>query len=64
MVVHVRTHRPTGAACTETWTDRRNGFAKWASKFVSGVADRADHNRATMEQTLERLAAVVEQPTT
>ncbi len=30
------------------------------ARLVTGVADRATHNRAGMEQTLERLAAVAE----
>jgi hypothetical protein len=57
---------PTGEGClvTETWTDRRNAFIKLLGKPFSGVADRATHNRATMEQTLERLGAAAEaQPT-
>ena len=54
---------PDGCRVTETWTDQRGRIATWAGKPASGVADRADHNRATMEQTLERVAAVAEQPT-
>ena len=52
----------SGDACrvTETWTDQRGRIATWAGKPASGVADRADHNRATMEQTLERIATAVE----
>jgi len=45
-----------GTKVTETWTDRRNGLVKFLGKPLSGVADRASHNRASMEQTLERLA--------
>jgi hypothetical protein len=37
------------------------GIAKALGKPVSGVGDRASHNRAGMEQTLERLAAVAEE---
>jgi hypothetical protein len=53
---------PVGEGCrvTETWTDQRGRIATWAGKPASGVADRATHNRATMEQTLERLAAAAE----
>jgi uncharacterized protein YndB with AHSA1/START domain len=53
----------TAAGCqvTETWVDRRGRIAKALGKPVSGVADRASHNRAGMEQTLERLAAVAEE---
>ena len=53
---------PSGDACrvTETWTDHRGRIATWAGKPASGVADRAAHNRAGMEHTLERLAAAAE----
>jgi hypothetical protein len=53
---------PTGDACrvTETWTDHRGRVVTWAGKPASGVADRTSHNRATMEQTLERLATAAE----
>jgi uncharacterized protein YndB with AHSA1/START domain len=50
----------TGCRVTETWTDRRAGFFKPLAQLVTGVADRASHNRAGMEQTLDRLAAVAE----
>jgi uncharacterized protein YndB with AHSA1/START domain len=51
----------TGCRVTETWIEQRAGFFK----LVTGVADRAStdrasHNRAGMEQTVERLAAVAE----
>jgi uncharacterized protein YndB with AHSA1/START domain len=49
-----------GCTVTETWTDRRGAFAKMLGKPLSGVADRAAHNRAGMEATLERLAAAAE----
>ncbi|MBM3674444.1 MAG: SRPBCC family protein [Actinobacteria bacterium] len=54
--------QPTATGCrvTETWTDRRGWFAKKLGGPVSGVADRAEHNRAGMAATLERLAAVAE----
>jgi uncharacterized protein YndB with AHSA1/START domain len=45
---------------TETWTDRRAGIMKVMGKIVSGVGDRAAHNKAGMETTLERLAAAAE----
>jgi len=53
---------PTAAGCrvTESWTDRRGWIAQKLGKPVSGVADRAAHNRQTMEQTLERLKAAAE----
>jgi uncharacterized protein YndB with AHSA1/START domain len=50
----------TGCQVTETWVDRRAGFFKPVARQVTGVADRASHNRAGMEQTLERLAEVAE----
>lgn len=49
-----------GTLVTESWTDRRNGLVKVVSKLVSGVEDRAEHNRAGMGQTLEQLAAAAE----
>jgi uncharacterized protein YndB with AHSA1/START domain len=53
---------PDGAGCTvtQTWTDRRGRIAKALGKPASGVSDRISHNRAGMEQTLERLAAAAE----
>lgn len=50
---------PAGTGCrvTETWTDRRGRLLHALGRPVSGVADRAAHNRAGMETTLERLAA-------
>jgi ribosome-associated toxin RatA of RatAB toxin-antitoxin module len=56
------TFEPTSDGCrvTETWTDQRGRIATWAGNPASGVADRSTHNRATMEQTLERLAAAAE----
>jgi uncharacterized protein YndB with AHSA1/START domain len=50
----------TGCRVTETWIEQRAGFFKPLARLVTGVADRASHNRAGMEQTLERLAAVAE----
>lgn len=50
----------TGCTVTETWTDRRGRFARAIGKPASGVADRTSHNRASMEVTLERLAAAAE----
>lgn len=50
----------TGCLVTETWTDKRGRMAKALGKPVSGVADRADHNRIGMEKTLERLKAAAE----
>jgi len=50
----------TGCRVTETWIDQRGHLVKALGKPVSGVADRASHNRVTMEQTLERLKAAAE----
>jgi uncharacterized protein YndB with AHSA1/START domain len=56
---------PTAAGCrvTETWVDERGVVVRTLGKPVSGVADRAEHNRAGMEQTLERLAVAAEEST-
>ncbi len=53
---------PTDSGClvTETWIDQRGRIAKALGKPVSGVADRATHNRAGMEQTLDRLKDAAE----
>jgi Polyketide cyclase / dehydrase and lipid transport len=45
---------------TESWTDRRGWLATKLGGPASGVADRAAHNRAGMEETLRRLAASLE----
>jgi uncharacterized protein YndB with AHSA1/START domain len=51
---------PTDAGCrvTESWTDQRSPFFAGVSKRITGVADRAEHNRANMERTLEALDRV------
>ena len=49
-----------GCRITETWTDQRGKLVTWMGKPVSGVRDRAGHNRAGIETTLERLAAAAE----
>jgi uncharacterized protein YndB with AHSA1/START domain len=53
---------PTAGGCRveESWTDRRGWLAKKLGGVASGVDDRPDHNRRTMEQTLERLASAAE----
>lgn len=55
---------PTARGCsvTESWTDRRNPVLKALSRRVTGVADRAAHNREGMARTLETLAAAAEAP--
>ena len=53
---------PEGEGCTvvtETVEDRRSRLMR-AMQPVTGVKDRAAHNRATMEVTLERLKTAVE----
>ena len=49
-----------GCRMSETWTDQRGKIVAWMGKPVSGVGDRASHNRAGMETTLEKLAAAAE----
>ena len=49
-----------GCLVSETWVDKRGRIAKALGKPVSGVADRAEHNRVGMEKTLERLKAAAE----
>jgi uncharacterized protein YndB with AHSA1/START domain len=51
---------PDGCRVTETCTDLRPGFFKPIARLATGVADRSSHNRAGMEQTLDRLAAAAE----
>lgn len=53
---------PTTNGCrvTHSWIDHRGGLAKTLGKWVSGVADRASHNRGNMEATLDTLAAAAE----
>jgi hypothetical protein len=56
---------PTDGGCKviETWTDQRGWLPRTLGKPISGVADRASHNRASMESTLDRLAALCEPAT-
>lgn len=49
-----------GCRVTESTQDLRPESALERSAQISGVTDRLSHNRAGMEQTLERLAAGVE----
>lgn len=51
---------PDGCRVTETWTDQRGRLVMALSGIASGVKDRAVHNRAGMERTLEMLAAAAE----
>lgn len=49
-----------GCVVTERWVDRRGGAMRLIGRVVSGVGDRAEHNREGMEATLRRLAETVE----
>lgn len=52
---------PTAGGCrvTHSWIDHRGAIAQRLGKLVSGVADRASHNRRNMEVTLDNLARAV-----
>jgi uncharacterized protein YndB with AHSA1/START domain len=39
---------PSGCTVTETWIDERNRLTKALGKPISGIADRAEHNRSGM----------------
>ena len=49
---------PTAEGCrvTHSWIDHRGKVSAKLGKVVSGVADRATHNRKNMEVTLQNLA--------
>jgi len=49
-----------GCRVAETWIDQRGKLATWLGGPVSGVRNRAGHNRAGMVTTLERVAATAE----
>ena len=48
---------PDGSGCrvSESWTDQRGRIVHRLGKAMTGVDDRATHNRQTMEATLEAL---------
>lgn len=50
-----------GAGCkiTERWHEMRPRWLRKIDRPVMGVPDRAEHNRANMEVTLERIAAAL-----
>lgn len=50
----------TGCRVTHSWVDHRSGFSSTVGKWISGVADRAAHNRKNMEATLDKLATAAE----
>ncbi len=56
------TFEPTATGCrvTERWDDKRTPLMPTIGRLASGVSDRANHNRAGMEQTLENLAKAAE----
>jgi len=54
----------TGARVTHSWIDYRSRVASWVGGLVSGVNDRATHNRRNMELTLDALAVAAGGPTT
>jgi len=53
---------PTGDGCrvTESWTDLRPGWFKPIAQLATGVADRREHTRKSMAETLDQLAAAAE----
>jgi uncharacterized protein YndB with AHSA1/START domain len=55
---------PAGSSTTvtEEWTDDRGGTMKVLGRLATGVPDRAEHNRAGMQQTLTALKAAAESP--
>ena len=50
----------TGCSVTHRWVDHRSKVANYLGKLVSGVSDRAEHNRRNMEATLKNLKAAAE----
>ena len=53
---------PTDGGCrvTQSWTDRRGWLMKTIGTTASGVDDRAEISRQSMEQTLAGVAAAAE----
>ncbi len=51
---------PEGCVVTESWTDNRGLIARKLGGVASGVTDRADFNRTSMEATLTALAEAAE----
>ena len=56
---------PTAAGCrvTHSWVDHRTKLMDRIGGIVSGVTDRAEHNRRNMEVTLGNLAKAAESAT-
>lgn len=51
-----------GTKVTEYWDDHRKPLAAKLTGLMIGVPDRAAHNRAGMDQTLQRLAEAAGSP--
>ncbi|MCY7374336.1 MAG: SRPBCC family protein [Spirochaetaceae bacterium] len=51
---------PTGCTVTESWDDRRGRPLQIASVPLMGIADRAEHNRRSMQTTLTALRLAAE----
>lgn len=51
----------TGCRITETFVDRRGALVRTAGRLLTGVADREDHNHASMQETLAALAEAAAQ---
>ena len=49
----------SGSRITHSWIDRRSKFGAKLGKVLSGVADRASHNRRNMEVTLDNLSKAI-----
>ena len=58
--VYEITPSATGCTVTHSWIDHRSKFADRLGKLVSGVSNRAEHNRRNMEATLKNLKAAAE----
>ena len=57
------TFAPAGdgaTSITESWEDRRGALIKTLGLLATGVRERAEHNRAGMEQTLARIKVAAE----
>ena len=46
----------TGSRVTQSWIDHRGAVSAFLCKVISGVADRATHNKKNMEITMDNLA--------
>jgi uncharacterized protein YndB with AHSA1/START domain len=54
----------TGTRLTEIWHDNRGRLMRSIAVLVSGIRDRATHNRQSMQVTLQRLKTHLEQQPT